>query len=177
MQADIRKATIAWVTLIAFSGGFVSFAASADWFRLSQSTPAPTGPPTEGRTGNTPAGTPAAVLDDQEFEGILGKSVRSSAGEDMGRIVDIIVNRNGQIRAAIIDFGGFLGVGSRKIAVDWSALRFGATRKDPTILELTRNQVRVAPEYKNGEPVVVLGAASGTQSMPDKQSRPATPEK
>ena len=27
-------------------------------------------------------------------------------------------------RAAIIDFGGFLGVGSRKIAVAWQALHF-----------------------------------------------------
>ena len=41
----------------------------------------------------------------------------------MGRIVDVIVNRSGQVRAAIIDFGGFLGVGSRKVAVEWSALR------------------------------------------------------
>jgi hypothetical protein len=40
--------------------------------------------------------------------------------EDMGRIVDVIVDRSGQVRAAVIDFGGFLGVGSRKIAVDWN---------------------------------------------------------
>ena len=42
----------------------------------------------------------------------------------MGRIVDVLVDRSGQVRAAIIDFGGFLGVGSRKIAVDWNALHF-----------------------------------------------------
>ena len=43
----------------------------------------------------------------------------------MGRIVDVIVDRAGAVRAAVIDFGGFLGVGSRKIVVDWNALRFG----------------------------------------------------
>src|SRR3974377_1106659 len=53
---------------------------------------------------NTKNGTPATVVDDREAEGILGKSVRSSAGEDMGRIIDIIVNRGGQVRAAVIDF-------------------------------------------------------------------------
>ena len=36
----------------------------------------------------------------------------------MGRIVDVIVSRDGQIHTAIIDFGGFLGIGTRKIAVD-----------------------------------------------------------
>jgi PRC-barrel domain len=70
--------------------------------------------------GNSPhdPGTPAVVLDDQEVSAILGKGVRSNAGEDMGRIVDVIVSRDGQIHATIIDFGGFLGIGIRKIAVD-----------------------------------------------------------
>ena len=72
------------------------------------------------------------------FYAILGKSVRSNAGEDMGRIVDIIVSRDGQIRAAIIDFGGFLGIGTRKIAVDWNALDFTPLGKPGAImLELT----------------------------------------
>ena len=76
----------------------------------------------------------------------------------MGRIVDVIVNRSGQVRAAVIDFGGFLGVGSRKIAVDWNALRFEPGGKpDRITVDLTRNSVRLAPEYKEGAPVVVLG--------------------
>ena len=64
------------------------------------------------------------ILNKHEVEGILGREVRSAADENMGRIVDVLVDRAGQVRAAIIDFGGFLGVGSRKIAVDWSALHF-----------------------------------------------------
>ena len=69
------------------------------------------------------------VLNNHEVEGILGREVRSSADENMGRIVDVLVDRSGQVRAAMIDFGGFLGVGSRKIAVDWSALHFPAPAK------------------------------------------------
>jgi hypothetical protein len=44
----------------------------------------------------------------------------------MGRIVDLLVDETGKPRAAIIDFGGFLGVGIRKIAIDWHTLRFEA---------------------------------------------------
>jgi hypothetical protein len=51
----------------------------------------------------------------------------------MGRIVDVIVSRDGQIHAAIIDFGGFLGIGIRKIAVDWNALNFAPVGKPGTI--------------------------------------------
>ena len=129
--------------------------------------------------GNLPlgprGGTSAVVLDDQEVSTILGKDVRSNAGEDMGRIVDVIVGRDGRIHAAIIDFGGFLGIGTRKIAVDWNALDFAPVGKPGAIiLELTRNQVRLAPEYKRGEPVVVVGAV-GAERMPSGEV--AAPER
>ena len=162
--------------------------ATADTWRLAESAdqPATTPPqgPSDGIGQEAPSitgdGTPATVIDDREVEGILGKSVRSSAGEDMGKIIDVIVKRDGQVRAAVIDFGGFLGVGSRKIAVDWGALSFppsGAV--DHVILNLTRDQVRLAPEYRSGEPVVVLGSASPDQSKPENPSQPenTAPEK
>ena len=76
----------------------------------------------------------------------------SPAGEDMGRIVDIVVDRSGQVRAAMIDFGGFLGVGTRKIAVDWRLIRFPSDGKmDKVMVDLTSNQLRVSPVFKAGE--------------------------
>jgi sporulation protein YlmC with PRC-barrel domain len=138
----------------------------------SAAPPAPANAP----AANPPSGTPAVVIDDQEVSAILGKSVRGNAGEDMGRIVDVIVNHDGQVRAAVIDFGGFLGIGTRKIAVDWRALNFAPAGKPGTItLDLTRNQVRLAPEYKRGEPVVVLGTASPDRPPPSSEA--AAPER
>src|SRR5215475_1659347 len=140
------------------------------------SVPSGTLAPDAGNSPHDPqSGTPAVVLDDQEVSAILGKGVRSNAGEDMGRIVDVIVGRDGQIHAAIIDFGGFLGIGTRKIAVDWNALDFTPVGKPGAIvLELTRNQVRLAPQYKRGEPLVVVGTASGAPAaraaaVPERQ--------
>jgi hypothetical protein len=117
-----------------------------------------------------PASGPLAVtvLNSHEVEGILGREVLSAANENMGSIVDVLVDRTGQVRAAIIDFGGFLGVGSRKIAVDWAALHFPqpADKADHIVLELTRDQVKAAPEYKDEKPVIVLGAAGKLAPLP-----------
>jgi len=99
----------------------------------------------------------AIVLDSRNVRGLLGDAVRSATNEDMGRIVDVIVDRSGITRAAVIDFGGFLGVGSRKIAVDWNAIRFSGP--NGIVLDMTRDQVNAAPQYEPGKPVVVLGAA------------------
>jgi len=107
------------------------------------------------------------ILETQEVQGILGRDVRSMADEDMGRIVDILVDGEGRVRAAIIDFGGFLGVGSRKIVVDWNALHFGriANKSDSITLELTKDQVMAAPEYKEDAPIVVLGASGSLKPL------------
>jgi len=107
------------------------------------------------------------IIGASEAHGVLGRGVRSAAGEDMGRIVDVIVDRTGHVRAAAIDFGGFLGVGSRKIVVDWNALRFGkiANKKDSITLELAKAQVAAAPEYKEDTPIVVLGASGSLQPL------------
>jgi hypothetical protein len=106
-------------------------------------------------TGDTPVAT---TLDKREAMGVLGSAVRSATDEDMGRVIDVVVDRTGSPRAAVIDFGGFLGVGSRKIAISWNAIRFH--RRDTITLDLTRDQVKAAPQYEQGKPVVVLGASA-----------------
>jgi len=113
-----------------------------------------------------PAPPPSVtIIAPREAHGVLGRDVRSPADENMGRIVDVIVDRTGTVRAAVIDFGGFLGVGSRKIVVDWNALHFGrvANKGDSITLELTKAQVAAAPEYKEDTPIVVLGAAGNLE--------------
>src|SRR5256885_3775556 len=130
-------------------------------------------PVTQGKTppqdvAKEPAPPPSVtVIGARDAHGILGRDVRSAANEDMGRIVDVIVDREGTVRAAVIDFGGFLGVGSRKIVVDWNALRFGrvANKSDSITLELTKEQVTAAPEYKEDTPIVVLGASGNLQPL------------
>jgi hypothetical protein len=90
---------------------------------------------------------------------ILGKKVQGPSGENMGLVVDVVVGDDGAPRAAVIDFGGFLGVGSRKIGVAWALLHFRPDDHDaPVMLELGRAQVKDAPEYKEATgPLRILG--------------------
>ena len=128
--------------------------------------PAPTASPTTKEKEPVPPPS-VTIIGPREAHGVLGRDVRSPTDENMGRIVDVIVDRTGTVRAAVIDFGGFLGVGSRKIVVDWNALHFGhvATKGDSITLDLTKAQVAAAPEYKDDAPIVVLGAAGSLQPL------------
>ena len=136
-------------------------------FAPAKAADAPATPsPNAATEKKEPAPPPSVtVIGARDAHGILGRDVRSPANEDMGRIVDVIVDRGGTVRAAVIDFGGFLGVGSRKIVVDWNALHFAgvSNKSDSITLELTKEQVSAAPEYKEDTPMVVLGAAGKLQ--------------
>jgi len=154
------------VTILSISLALPTFIAeaifliAADFSQTAQAQQAqtPAVPPAQA-----PQSAPATMLDKGEISGILGRDVLSAANENMGHIIDVLVDQTGRVRAAIIDFGGFLGVGSRKIAVDWNALHFSPDKERyRIILELTRDQVKSAPEYQEGKPVVVLGAVAGS---------------
>ena len=120
-------------------------------------------PPPASATPSTPV--PAANLETlgaSDARSVLGKKVSGAAGEDMGLVVDLLFDANKEPRAVVIDFGGFLGVGTRKIAVDWHLLQFYAPdSKTPLKLDLTHADVQSAPEYKPDDKTISVIAGPG----------------
>ena len=160
------------------------------------STPAapptvPPGVPSDTPTPPPPAATPSAKPPPASLETlaaadariILGKKVSGAAGEDMGLVVDVLFDANKEPRAVVIDFGGFLGVGTRKIAVAWRLLQFYAPdSKTPLKLDLSRADVQSAPEYKpDDRPISVIAgpgrvapAATPAAPTPAEETPPAS---
>ncbi|MGI3777175.1 MAG: PRC-barrel domain-containing protein [Janthinobacterium lividum] len=128
-------------------------------------TAATPGPAEAGAVaGNgAPAAPPALPLPPSTarlaVSGVLGRTVDGSDGQDIGRVVDVLVDGSGQPRAAVIDFGGFMGLGSRKIAVEWAAFSFPPGGSDAVLrIVLSPEQIKDTPEYAGpGKPVTVVG--------------------
>jgi hypothetical protein len=97
---------------------------------------------------------------------VLGKSVRGLDGEDLGRVVDVLADTQGHVRLAVIEYGGFLGVGIRRVAVDWSLLRFPA--KDGSVeLAVNRRALQATPEYKDsGKTLALMAPAAPPAAQP-----------
>src|SRR6478609_6969685 len=55
---------------------------------------------------------------------LIGTRVVSSNNESIGDINDVIVDRNGQVMAAVVGVGGFLGIGEKNVAVPYDSLEF-----------------------------------------------------
>jgi hypothetical protein len=118
------------------------------------SAQAPAGP---GPSDGDPGQGLTSVMSRDRLDSVLGREVRTRVEEDVGRVVDILADRQSRVQAAIIEFGGFLGIGTRKIAVDWSAISFeNDGKRTIVIVDLSRDQLRLAPEYKpNEQPTIV----------------------
>ncbi|HLZ65724.1 MAG TPA: PRC-barrel domain-containing protein [Aliidongia sp.] len=120
--------------------------------------PAPTSPPAPSKGEAQPPKNLEPIPKETAIS-VLGHKVLGPSGEDMGRVVDLLLDHDGHLQAVVIDFGGFLGVGSRKIAIDWRLVRFVPDNRDaPLALGLGKAEVQAAPEYKDSaQPPVMVG--------------------
>jgi len=103
-----------------------------------------------------PAERTAGATPESMLGSVLGRDVTTAGEGDSGRIVDLLVDEEGRVRAAGVEFGGFLGIGTRKIAVDWSAFSFSPSK---ITVAVSRDQLRAASEFQtNSAPFVVKPA-------------------
>jgi PRC-barrel domain len=81
---------------------------------------------------------------------IIGAKVRNAARDTVGKIDDIYVDRDGAIKAVVISVGGFLGVGSKDVAVKWDDLKFGRDGDSLVVTtSLEKDALKAMPDYKN----------------------------
>lgn len=126
-----------------------------------------------GGAGTTPGGTQTKGKSDQRSEAqpgmtggeqsksgdqarlpseqIVGMKVRTSQGKDVGQIADLIVNRQtGDIERAVVSYGGFLGIGEKKVAVPWNEVTVDQANNTAQ-LAMTEEQIKSAPNFEYGE--------------------------
>jgi hypothetical protein len=109
---------------------------------------------------SVPATPPALVsAPEGSLTPVVGRYVRDAEGTDVGRVWDVLVDDHGIPRAAVIDYGGVLGIGRRKVAVDWSALKFGMTHSsDDVTMALTKEQMGAIPDFQYSPGDATVGA-------------------
>lgn len=95
---------------------------------------------------------------------LLGHEVKNPEGTVVGQITNILIDADGHPVVAILDYGGFLGVGHRKIAVSIEVLRFSPGDTSTVSLTLKLDQLKAFPEYKPEGKLVVATSPAGTDT-------------
>src|SRR5882757_6974222 len=86
---------------------------------------------TPAATTTDNAGAPAASsTSSSSFQGdwraskVAGLNVYNDNNESVGSINDLLMDKSGSVKAAVISVGGFLGVGARLVAVPYDKIKF-----------------------------------------------------
>ncbi len=107
--------------------------------------------------------------DQLRLYGLMDRDVVGVDKLDIGHVIDVLVDPNGQPQALLVETGGFLGVGNRRIAIAWAGTTFPDNKPGgPIRTTMTVDQVRSAPAFIEGGPVTVaVGAVLPAPTGPE----------
>jgi sporulation protein YlmC with PRC-barrel domain len=94
--------------------------------------------------------TSSVTPDQMVFSKLKGMDVRNAAGENLGDINDVVVDKSGKPTVAIIGVGGFLGIGEKNVGVPFQALEFtmsNDTNMRVARLDVTKDALTAAPTF------------------------------
>jgi hypothetical protein len=135
---------------------------------------------------------PAQGADQWVFTKFRGTDVLGPDNASVGSVNDLLFDGTGKIIGVVIGVGGFLGIGTKNVAIDMSALDVVPAKSgskdnaptgnsnDPTIVKLkvawTKDQLKDAPDFQYYKPPASTAASSspGTTGSAPRNNAPAT---
>jgi len=92
--------------------------------------------------------SPSSVISSDKVE---GTNVYNAEGEKLGSIDNLMIDKtSGQVRYAVLEFGGFLGMGTDRYPLPWSMLKYDTTQ-DGYVVPMDKDALDRAPRYADGE--------------------------
>jgi hypothetical protein len=104
-----------------------------------------------GAMPTTPSTAAIASADDMQMTGgdraskIIGSGVMNEAKETVGTVDDLIVTPDNKVPVAVLSVGGFLGIGTKYVAVPFSDLK--VTEKGVTMPGATKESLKSLPAF------------------------------
>ena len=91
--------------------------------------------------------TPTLIASDR----VEGTRVYGADGKHIGSIERLILGkRDGRVAYAVLEFGGFLGIGHDHYPLPWEKLTYD-TQLDGYRIDLTKEQIEGAPSYADDD--------------------------
>ena len=67
-------------------------------------------------------------------------------GKRIGEVEEVLEDADGNIRAVVLEYGGFLGIGAKQVIVDLDKLQLGQDRRFTT--QLPEDQLDALPPWR-----------------------------
>jgi sporulation protein YlmC with PRC-barrel domain len=86
---------------------------------------------------------------------LIGASVIDNANTSIGSVNDLVLDSSGNVVAAVIGVGGFLGIGEKNVAIAFRSLNITRNQNgaQKVTTEVSKNELQQAAVFKLYEPV------------------------
>ena len=111
----------------------------------TSATPAPA--QSGGSQSQSAAVSPAAGVPLTSVQGLVGKNVAGANARDAGEVRNLLIDGSGQVRAAVVEWGGFLGLGERQAVVPIDRIQLGQNPNERARLNMSRQELEALPRY------------------------------
>ena len=82
---------------------------------------------------------------------VQGTAVTNPAHENLGSIRDVVLDKyDGAVRYAVLEFGGFLGLGTKLFALPWELLHYEESQ-DAYVLNIPKEVLKAAPGFNSDD--------------------------
>jgi hypothetical protein len=82
---------------------------------------------------------------------VEGTKVYNTAGDRLGSIDCLMIDKvSGQVRYAVMEFGGFLGMGTDRYPIPWRMLKYDVAQ-DGYVVPLDKARLEGAPKYPESQ--------------------------
>jgi len=78
---------------------------------------------------------------------MIGSKVKNPAGQTIGEVESVLLDRSGRVETVIVSVGGFLGFGAREVALDWDDVKIADGGRLVSV-DMTEMQLKQMPEYR-----------------------------
>lgn len=105
---------------------------------------------TQRNAANQQAAATNAGVPLTRVQSLVGTNVVGADGKDAGEVQNLLIDSKGQVRAAIVQWGGFLGLGESSAAVPIDRIQLGASGNERARLNMTKEELERLPRYEKG---------------------------
>lgn len=79
---------------------------------------------------------------------VIGKKVANADGDAVATIADLLIDEKGTVQQVILDVGGFLGLGSKSVAIDVRRLQPRGDEGQGYTLPMRKEEIARLPAYE-----------------------------
>src|ERR1700740_3442847 len=151
--------------------------------------------PALAQTGQAPStGSPTAQLTQQQavitnqdesqvrVYRLIGSKVVGADGQEIGKVDDLLLDRDQKLAGVIVSVGGFLGVGSKSVALPADRVDISQAYGDQRVVKIdaTKEELAAAPAFRTREAMKAeadeqAARAKSMQTMPPGSAAPGAP--